>query len=655
MSAAHETFRFRDFELDVEAYQLRRQGRPVRLERRPMELLILLVEHRGRLVSRSHIADRLWGKDVFVDVETGVNIAISKVRQALRDSTEKPECVETVVGKGYRFVAAVEVVSSGGAIPIAEARDDRPLDTNATRREAVRSGASVLSSPGSRLAVGLFGCAVIVGFAVWVWVATRHTTPVKLAVLPFANLTGNPDREYLADGLTEEATVTLAQIAPQQVSVVGRQSAMAYKGSSKSLVAIGNELGVNYLVESSIRAEGDRLRITSKLIRVRDQVQLWSQSYDRDAGRVLGLQQELSTAIGEQIRLRLSPERIAAVARRQSERPEAFDLYLRGRYYANQRTPATVARALEYYQRATTIDPDYALAWSGIADALTSRPINSDFPPLDVRGPAREAAARAVRADPDLAEAQTALGRVYFWLDWDWSAAEVAFRRAIALNESYPQAHLMLGHVLSQTGMHSDAVAALRRARELDPLNAMSHAISAQVALQARDYSAALEHAERATVVDPEFWIGRLQQAQAYEQLGRREEALDAVTRAGRLPGGNYMTIASRGYLLATLGRDREAREVLRTLEHGSRERYVPPIGLALVYAGLGERARAFEWLEKAYTAHDVHLAFLPVDPRWDGYRADPRFLALVARCGFRRDTRLELSAEPKARPAGLE
>jgi TolB-like protein/DNA-binding winged helix-turn-helix (wHTH) protein/Flp pilus assembly protein TadD len=654
-SGAHESLRFRDFELDVEAYQLRRQGRPVRLERRPMELLILLVEHRGRLVSRSQIAERLWGKDVFVDVETGVNIAISKVRQALRDSTEKPQCVETVVGKGYRFVAAVEVMSSAGAIPIAEERDQRPLDTSVIRREPVRSGASLLASHGSRLAVGLVGCAVTVAFAVWVWSATRPTTPLTLAVLPFANLTGNPDGEYLADGLTEEATVTLAQIAPQQLSVVGRQSAMAYKRSSKSLVAIGNELGVNYLVESSIRAEGDRLRITSKLIRVRDQVQLWSRSYDRDAGSVLGLQQELSTTIGEQIRLRLSPERIAAVARRHSERPEAFDLCLRGRYYANQRTPATVARALEYYQQAAAIDPNYALAWSGIADALTSRPINSGFPPLEVRGPAREAAERAVRADPDLAEAQTALGRVYFWLEWDWSAAEAAFRRAIVLNESYAQAHLMLGHVLSQTLRHNDAVAALRRARELDPLNATNHAISALVSLQARDYSGALEHAERATVVNPEFWIGQAQQAQAYAQLGRHDAALDAWTRAGRLAGGNHMTIAARGYLLATLGRDREAREVLRTLEQGWREGYVPSTGLALVYAGLGERDRAFEWLEKAYTKQDVNLVFLPVDPRWDAIRDDPRFVALVARCGFRRDTTLGLSTEPKARPAGLQ
>lgn len=211
----------------------------------------------------------------------------------------------------------------------------------------------------------------------------------------------------------------------------------------------------------------------------------------------------------------------------------------------------------------------------------------------------------------------------------------------------------MLGHVLSQTGLHHDAVAALRRARELDPLNAMTHAISAQVAFQARDYSAALEHAERATVVNPEFWIGEVQQAQAYEQLGRRDAALDALTRVGRLPGGNHMTIAARGYLPATLGRDREAGEVLRTLEQGSREGYVPSTGLALVYAGLGERGRTFEWLEKAYAKQDVHLMFLPVDPRWDAIRDDPRFLALVARCGFRRDMALELPTEQITRPAG--
>lgn len=240
-------------------------------------------------------------------------------------------------------------------------------------------------------------------------------------------------------------------------------------------------------------------------------------------------------------------------------------------------------------------DPNYALAWSGIADALTSRPINSDFPPFEVRGAAREAADRALRADPQLAEAQTALGRVYFWLDWNWPAAEVAFRQAIHLNENYGRAHVMLGHLLSQTGRHEDAISALRRARELDPLDAMTHATSAQVAYQAGDYSSALEHARRATVIDAEFWIGHAQQANAYEQLGRHEAALEAIMRTGRLSGGGHMTLAVKGHLLATLGRTVEARDILQTLEEGARERYVPPVTVALVYAGLGERAQVFE------------------------------------------------------------
>jgi TolB-like protein/DNA-binding winged helix-turn-helix (wHTH) protein/Tfp pilus assembly protein PilF len=625
-STARETLRFRDFELDVEAYQLRRQGRPIRLERQPMELLILLIERRGRLVSRAEIAERLWGKEVFVDVETGVNIAIRKIRQALRDSAEKPAFVETVVGKGYRFVAPVEVDHAG-----AEAGTAAPADDQSETRTPPALFHRL------RLA-GLLACAVLAALAVSAWFAVRPA-PVTLAVLPFTNLTGDPDLEYLADGLTEEATVTLAQITPQQVSVIGRQSAMLFKNSSTSLAAIGNELGVDYLVEGSVRAEGERLRITSTLVRARDQVQLWSQSYDRDAASVLGLQEELSRAIGEQIRIRLAPERIAAAARRQSDNAEAFDLYLRGRYFASQRTPATVARALQYYRQATTIDADYALAWAGIADALTSRPINSDFPPLEVRDAAREAADRALRADPQLAEAQTARGRVDFWLDWKWPAAELAFRRAIELNENYGRAHLMLGHLLSQMGRHTDAVASLRRARELDPLDPMTHAISAQVASQAGDYASALAHGRRATVIDAGFWIGHAQQAQALAQLGQHEAALETLMRTGRFTGGNHMTLAAKGHLLATMGRTAEARDVLRVLEDGTRERYVPPATVALVYAGLGDRERVFEWLEKAYRARDVHLAFLPVDARWAAYRGDPRFDDLVARCGFRRKT----------------
>jgi len=244
---ARQMLRFGDFELDVEAYQLRRLGKPVRLERRPMELLILLVERRGRLVSRSDIAERLWGKDVFVDVETGVNIAIHKIRQTLRDSAEKPGFVETVVGKGYRFVATVEVVPDAAEAGEARTLDELPVTTKAQPSSKLQPFDDRVLAVRRRLIVGLFACAVLAPLLVWAWFAV-HPTPVKLAVLPFTNLTGHPDREYLAEGLTEEATVTLAQIAPNQLSVIGRQSAMLYKNSSKSLATIGNELGVKYLL-----------------------------------------------------------------------------------------------------------------------------------------------------------------------------------------------------------------------------------------------------------------------------------------------------------------------------------------------------------------------------------------------------------------------
>jgi TolB-like protein/DNA-binding winged helix-turn-helix (wHTH) protein/Flp pilus assembly protein TadD len=658
MSDSSQTFRFRDFELDIAAYELRRHGRPVRLERRGMDLLILLVERRRQLVTRSDIVDRLWGKDVFVDVETGVNTVISKVRQALHDSPNVAAFVETVPGKGYRFIAPVEVVppssdtlvqpETHSAIPppspspgTAGAAETASMVATrvATETEPTPAGAFRRSRRGWLIA-GVLSVAALAGVLTWAWqAATRPGSRVTIAVLPFENLSGDPEREYLADGLAEETTASLGQIDPERVSVVGRTSTLRYKRTTKSLAEIGQELGADYLVESSIRAESGRWRITAKLIRVRDQVQVWSESYNREPASILGLQQELSTAIAEHIRLRLSPERLNALARRQPRNADAYDFYLRGRYFWNQLTPATNKRAVEYYERAIALDPSYALAWSGIADALYASPINSDEPPLNLLVRARDAATRAVQSEPELAEAQTARGNVNFMLDWDWTAAEAAFRRAIALDTGYALAHRNLGHVLSQTGRQREARAALQRAREVDPLYAMNHAISSQVAFQARDYPAALEHARQTIIVDPDFWIGHMQLGQVYEQLGEADLALEALANAARLSRGNSKPISLRGHVLAKLRRMDEARDVLRTLEAVSRERYVPPYVIALVHAGLGEREAVFQWLNRAYDAHDVHLIFLPVDPKWDPYRTDPRFEALLARCGFKPTT----------------
>jgi Flp pilus assembly protein TadD len=343
----------------------------------------------------------------------------------------------------------------------------------------------------------------------------------------------------------------------------------------------------------------------------------------------------LSTAIAEHVRGRLRPDSLAALARRQTPSADAYDCYLRGRYFWNQLTPATNARAVQYFERAIASDPDYALAWSGISLAALGASMNSDMPPAAVLARAKDAAARALTADPALPDAHAAMGYVGFLLEWDWVAAEAALRKAIALDRACALGHRMLGHLLSQTGRHVEARSALQRLCQLDPLYAMNHAMASQVAFQGRDYDSALEHARQAVVIDPEFWIGHMELGQAYERLGSTDLALDALMSASRLSGGNSKPISLRAYVLAKAGRADDARELLSMLDTVSRDRYVPPFAMALVHAGLGDREHMFEWLDRACAARDVHLIFLTVDPKWDPYRTDPRFQAILARCGF--------------------
>jgi len=329
------------------------------------------------------------------------------------------------------------------------------------------------------------------------------------------------------------------------------------------------------------------------------------------------------------------PDRRRVLARRHTQNTEAYDVFLRGRHFLDQRTPEAIQSAIESFQRATAADPSYSLAWSNLALAYGSSPINSDIDPRSVAAHTREAAVRAVAANPDLAEAQHALGHVNWAFEWNWPAAEAAFRRAIDLDPSYSLVRLILAHLLSQTGRHAEADTLMRRARELDPLNPLSYALSSQLAFQARDYAGALQHANRAIALDQEFWIGHQMRGQALEQLRDDDLALKALANAARLSGQNSKAISLTGYILGRSGRSAEAREVLGALETAARQRYVPPYALALAHAGLGDAEAAFEWLERAYAARDVHLIFLTVDVKWDRYRTDPRFGDLLSRCGF--------------------
>jgi len=666
-SHSRARFRFGEFELDVGAYELRRLGRSVKLGRQPMDLLILLVESPGQLVSRSIIVDRLWGSDVFVDVETGVNTNISKVRQALRDSPEAPRFVETVPGKGYRFVAPVEVVAivaaAGAAASATEAATPMapaaaPQPTRALGRAdstlldaAESSGASGTpaasessdrDSPAlrNRFAAPARVLAVLVVLAatagLFVWTGRNTTAPasrVTLAVLPFQNLGDGPERQYLADGFTDETSASLAQIDPERLIVKGRT--LRYRGTTKTAVEIGRELGVDYLVESSIRAEGSRVRITATLIRVRDQEHVWSHTYEREPTTLLGLQQELSSAIADQVRLRLSPAGMAGLERRQTRSADAYDEYLRARFLAARRTSATNQRALEHLRRAVAIDPDYALAWSELAFIYTAGVVNGDAPPQLIWPLARQAAAEALRANRNLAETHMAAGYKDWLLEWNWGAAEDEYGKALSLDPGTARTHLQLGHVLSQMGRHGEAEQSTRRARDLEPLEAINHALSSQVSFQGRDYAAAVGHARQAILLDSNLWIGYMMLGQAYAQIGETELALEVIGDAARLSGGNSKALSLRGYVLANAGRTGEAREVLQTFKRLAKDRFVPPVAFALIHAGLGERDAVFEWLEQGFAVRDVHLMYLPVDAKWDAYREDPRFKSLLARCGF--------------------
>jgi DNA-binding winged helix-turn-helix (wHTH) protein len=572
MSPPPDIYEFGDFRLETGKRLLFRRGDPVPLTPKVFDTLLHLVQHQGKVIAKDDLMRAVW-PDTVVE-ENNLNQNISTLRRVLGENRGENRYIGTIPGRGYHFIPAVEAFA--GLTP-------------------------------------------------------RPTDRVTVAVLPFDNLSANPEREYLA----EEVIATLGQIDPGHLSVIGRTTMMAYKRTRKTLADIGRELDAAYLVESSMRSEGGRLRITSNLIRVPDQVQIWSMSYDSQPSSMLEFQRDISAAIGEHVRLQLSPERLSAIAGRHSRNAEAYDLYLRGRYFWNQLSPATTRRASEFFARATKLDPQYALAWSGLADSYTASPINGDAPPLTIWPLAREAAAQAVAAAPGLAESQTSSGFVKFWLDWDWPAATAAFRHAIDLDPNYPLAHRLLGIVLAHMCRYDEAATAIRRARELDPLLAGHHALTSQIAFMARDYPAALHFAKQSITIDPEFWIGHMQLGQAYEQLDEPQRALDALNDAARLSGGNSKPISLRGHIFAHTARLQEANEVLSMLEAVAHERYVPPYATALIHVGLGQHDQALDWLHRAFALRDVHLAFLPTDVKWDPLRGDPGFVALLQRCGF--------------------
>ncbi len=572
---SHSTLRFGEFELDISAYELRRGGQPVHLERQPMDLLILLVERHRQLVWRADIAKRLWDPGVFVDIEMGVNTAIRKVRQALRDSRESPAFIETISGKGYRFIAPVDAAPLG------------------RHQEAIES----------------------------------------VAVLPFANDSADPDGEYLSDGITETLINNLSQI--WNLRVVARSTVFRYKGKDIDPQKAGNDLHVRAVVSGRLLQRGSTLIIRAELMDVATGAQLWGGQYNRKAEDVFALQDDLSREISEKLRLQLTGDEKQRLTKRYTEDAEAYRLYLKGRYHWNKRSPEGLQKAVEYFRQALEKDPAYSLAYAGLADTYAYLSFFNVVAPREAMPKAKNAAVKGLEIDKDLAEAHVSLGYVSFTYDGDWPAAGKHFEQALALNPAYSRAHTFYPFYLSSLGRSEEALEVARRALDFDPASpAVSHSLAVQLYF-ARQFDQAIDQAHNTLEMDANFAISYAVLGEVYLSKGMYREGLLALEKYSALSRSSATSLALLGYSQARLGERSQALRMIEELKAASKESFVPALFVALVYAGLEDKGQAFTWLEKAYEERFNRLAYLKVDALWDPLRSDPRFADLLRRVGI--------------------
>lgn len=622
MIPAAGTKRFASFEADLKAGELRKNGIKIKLQERPFQILSLLLERPGELVSREELRQKLWSADTFVDFDHSLGTAIAKLRQAMGDSAQNPRFVETVSNRGYRFLVPVESALESG--------DHSRPGLFSLRRISVSVGVGLLAGA---VLVGVFLGFNILG--VGDWLRRQSNPPIhSLAVLPLENLSGDPAQDYFADGMTEALITDLSKISA--LRVISRTSAMHYKGTKKSLPQIGRELSVDGVVEGSVTRSGNRVRITAQLLQASTDQHLWAETYERDMSDVLKLQGEMAKTIAQQVRIRLTPQQQSQLSTSAAVNPQAYEAYLRGRYLWNQRTEAGLWKSVEVFQNAINLDPNSALPYAGLADAylvLDGWTVEA-APPTEINPKAKAAIDKAVQLDATLAEAQTVLAGLKHG-EWDWKGAEVEYRRAIQLNPNYAHAHHWYSQLLCELGRFDEGVAEADRAHALDPLNLM-YGIDVGMRLYwARRYREAISPIQRTLELDSNFRVGHRFLGQVYEQNGMFGEAITEFRRAAELSNSNPIDLGALGHAYAVSGERKQALQMLEELRQLSATRYVSSYQLALIYAGLGERERALQWLDKAFEEHSGWMLHLKVDPRLDPLRGEARFQALMRGVGL--------------------
>ena len=599
--------------------ELRKHGSKVRLQEQPFRILALLLERPGELVTREELRQKVWPADVFVDFDQGLNNAVKKLRLALGDDAESPRFIETVARRGYRFLAPVEEAGREPTATPPARRRARPL----------------------RLALTLI---VLVPLLALAGYALRHrfappseafTGRIRLVVLPFDNLSGDPEQQYLSDGMSEEMTAQLGLLHPERLDVIARASAARYRSTAKRPREIGQELDVDYILDGSVRRSAGRVRVTAALVRTKDEVQLWTATYDREVKDLLRLQTEVARNIAQQIPVELSAPQRARLERASAVNPEAYEAYLKGLHFWNRITPDAERKALEQFQRAIELDPGYAPAYAGLASTLNILANIDVLPPREAWPRAKDAAKKALALDEGLAAAHIPLGWAALLYDLDFAAAEREFTRAIALNPSSAAGHMGYGDYLLASGRLDSGLAAIRRARDLDPLSGVINAEVCLALYYRRDYDAAIAQCNRTLEIEPQFPPALWFLGHIYWAKGMDDEALEQFLAGAATFGEDPRVLATVREAAKASGWRKAFRRWAECSSKEGQFSAVSAVNVAATYVQLGDNDRALQYLDKAREAREYRLAFLNVEPNLDGLRPDPRFQAFVRRLGL--------------------
>jgi len=579
--------RFGNFEIDLRARELRKGGIRVRLQDQPFEILALMVDRPGEVVTREELRQRLWPAGTFVDFEHSLNAAVKRLRAALGDTADNPRFVETLHKRGYRFIAPIESLGNG-------ARGAHAPLLRASTRTSGEAGIT------------------------------------RLVVMPFANLGNDPSQEYFSDGLTEEMITQIGRLCPGRLGVLARSSSMLFKRSTKSASEIGRELGVDYLLEGSVRREGDRVRITAQLIEAVTEVHLWAETYDRRLEESLLLQSDVAARIAHSLAMELVPEQREALERVSPRQAAAYQAYLKGRFHWNRTADEGLQPALAYYRRALELDPNFAAAYAALARAEIAVADYSREPGRAALPRARAAALRALELDPGISDAYVALAEVHKGLDWNWPAAEAAYRKAIALAPSCETARRSYAVFLAPMGRYDEARREADRAAWLGPLCLAVNTGAAWVRYAAGEFGEAIERCGHALDMDAAYAPARRLLGAALIAAGKHREGLTELEHAARGDCAQTVSLAWLAQANASAGNRDAAARIVDDLARLNGDRYVPSYHLALAHAALGDKDLAFAMLARARDERDPSLIHLAVEPRLDPLRDDPRFEQLL-------------------------